>query len=123
MDITPADPKCIRLNRVYDALVDSGRVKNKKAMAKELGVYDSYLNTRLLGDKKIPDELAHKIEKVYGISAVWLLHGEGETPVTPSASRKDVAELSKLVEKMATEITDLKARLAKLEAVTLQQYS
>ena len=123
MDITPSDPKCIRLNRIYDALVDSGRVKNKKAMAKELGVYDSYLNTRLLGDKKITDELAHKIENVYGISAVWLLHGEGETPGAPAASRKHVADLSRMVEKMATEITDLKSRLAKLEAVTLKQYS
>ena len=67
---------------------------SQREIADSMGVCPAYINAVLCGRKAIGKKVAEKISNLYGLSASWLLTGEGEMLNQPT-NEKEVSEKEK----------------------------
>ena len=67
---------------------------SQREIADSMGVSPAYINAVLCGRKAIGKKVAEKISNLYGLSASWLLTGEGEMLNQP-LSEKEATEKEK----------------------------
>jgi len=105
--------------------LQSEKIEQKK-LAEELGTTAQYINAICQGRKGLGKAQAMRIQELYGVSAGWLLTGQGtmsiaETIEQPSTPPQDespmqvIAQLTDLLRQSTEENARLRARVIELQ--------
>ena len=66
-----------RLVKALSELVYAGKVANQKEFGDEIGYNKTYMSRIFSGEQAVSHKMASEIQTKFGISATWLLTGEG----------------------------------------------
>ena len=69
-------------------------------MAQSIGITPGAISMYATGERELPKSIAFLIEKTYGISSEWLLHGSGEMKVSRNQLEQKLEEENALLRKL-----------------------
>lgn len=79
-----------RLVLAFEQLRFSKKISSKGDFAKKMNYNNSHFSELLTGRKPITENFGLLLQKQFGISAMWLLTGEGEMLITNNSEKQNI---------------------------------